>query len=98
MSGHAETIPYLRAMLEADERHSFLAALDALLAENQRLREDRDRWREYCEAETVALDASKAENQRLRDALKQIAAISPNSNYMRKAWLIADEALAGDTE
>ncbi len=36
MSGHAETIPYLRAMLEADERHSFLAALDALLAENQR--------------------------------------------------------------
>ncbi len=36
MSSHADTIPYLRAMLEADERHSFLAALDALLAENQR--------------------------------------------------------------
>ncbi len=36
MSGRADTIPYLRAMLEADERHSFLAALDALLAENQR--------------------------------------------------------------
>ncbi len=38
MSGHSQLdmIPYLRAMLEADERHSFTAALDALLAENQR--------------------------------------------------------------
>ncbi len=43
MSGHAETIPYLRVMLEADERRSFLAALDALLAENQRLREENER-------------------------------------------------------
>ncbi len=78
------------------------AELDALLAENQRLREDRDRWREYCEAETLALDSAKVENQRLREALERIAALITTQEWVSeddaRILVYAREALAGDAE
>jgi len=41
-----------------------------------------------------ALDTLLAERDRYREALEKIVDVSPNSDYMRKTWLIADAALA----
>ena len=43
-------------------------------------------------------EEAEAERNALREALEQIRDISPNSNYMRKAWLIAHVALGGDSD
>jgi uncharacterized coiled-coil DUF342 family protein len=46
---------------------------DALLAENQRLREERDRYRIEADKLLHEYDDLEVENQRLREALERIA-------------------------
>ncbi len=87
MSSHAETIRrHLNAnMGYALDYEDAIAALDALLAENRRLKLDQGRL----------ITRYEAEHQRLRDALEQI---ERNRDCTLSLGKIAREALAGDAE
>ncbi len=102
MSSHADTIRRALATRQPRARRDTFgdaeAALDALLAENQRLKEEaRQMTLAYHETVGQRNDA-RAENQRLREALERIAVSGATDSEATEKRLIAREALAGDTE
>ncbi len=92
---HADAIRRAFEGTLEDPRGEVAAALDALLAENQRLEHERD----FLQRELGFKNTQRQEIQRLRDALAGIARwTNPKTDTLEEVIEYAREALAGDAE